>query len=315
MATPEYIKSLIRSHSSKEPERFYTIALQLAAHEARQGHQVLAQEIRQIVEAERKKNASNVIPFPVDLKGMIQQVFPDDRKNTLILPNELLQRIEQVIHEYLQRDKLKSHGLIHRKKLLLLGPPGTGKTMTARVLAKELDLPLHIVQVDRLMTRYMGETSAKLRQIFDLMQTQPGVYLFDEFDAIGGNRASDSDVGEMRRVVSAFLQFIENEDSDNLILGASNNQKLLDPAMFRRFDDILSYNIPTGEEAKRLISDTLNIYMAPNFAWKTVLSKAIGLSHADIVMACKDALKSAILADVNLIKPTDLIRFLTQRQK
>ena len=124
------------------------------------------------------------------------------------LEDVVQERIERIVHEYRQQDKLKQHALAHRRKILLIGPPGTGKTMTARVLAHELRLPLHTVQVDRMVTKFMGETAAKLRQVFDLIQQEPGVYLFDEFDAIGGERTLDSDVGEMRRVLSALLQFI-----------------------------------------------------------------------------------------------------------
>jgi SpoVK/Ycf46/Vps4 family AAA+-type ATPase len=125
---------------------------------------------------------------------------------------------------------------------MLVGPPGTGKTLTARVLAHELRLLLHTVQVDKLVTRFMGETSAKLRQIFDLIQQVTGVYLFDEFDAIGGERSLENDVGEMRRVLNFFYSLLNKLDQI-VVFAATNSPKLLDRALFRRFDDIFVFGV------------------------------------------------------------------------
>lgn len=169
--------------------------------------------------------------------------------------------------------------------------------MTAKVLAHELHLPLYIIQVDKLVTKFMGETSAKLRQIFDLIEKEHGVYLFDEFDAIGGERSLDNDVGEMRRVLNSFLQFIELDSSDSLIIAATNNPKLLDKALFRRFDDILYYDYPNEEEIKRLILNTVGSFKPSKLEWKSILSKSKSLSHAEIVLACTDAIKKSILGN------------------
>jgi len=314
MATGEQIKSLIRSHFGDDSERFFSIALQVAAHEAQQGHGALAHDIRAIVEKARKENWPVVLKFPQDLTGLVLSEEPDVPKAALVLPSVMRNRMERIIHEYRQQQKLKTHGLMHRRKIMLVGPPGTGKTMSAQVLAHELRLRLHTIQVDRLVTKFMGETSAKLRQIFDLMQREPGVYLFDEFDAIGGERMLENDVGEMRRVLNSFLQFIEQDTSDSLIVAATNSPKLLDRALFRRFDDVLYFRLPEKEDRKRLAGNVLGSFLAPRFSWRAVLDVSVGLSHAEIDQACRDAIKQAILDNRKKVTSAVLLGMLKERQ-
>lgn len=315
MATAEQIKSLIRSHLSEDQERFFTIALQVAAHEAEQGHGALAHDIRAMVDKARREKGAVVLKFPQDMRGLVLSGKPDISKAALVMPTALMSRIERIIHEYRQQNKLKTHGLVHRRKIMLIGPPGTGKTMTAQVLAHELRLSLHTIQVDRLVTKFMGETSAKLRQIFDLIQQETGVYLFDELDAIGGERSLDNDVGEMRRVLNAFLQFIEQDTSDSMIVAASNSPKLLDRALFRRFDDVLYFGQPKSEERKRLMQNVLGAFMAPKLAWKTALAESEKLSHAEIDQACRDAIKQAILTGKPKVNASLLRQMLKERQR
>mgnify|MGYP001375975775 CR=1 FL=1 len=315
MATADQIKALIRSHWSDEPERFFTTALQVAAHEARQGHAALATEIKEMVdEARRKSHPSKVVAFPVELEGLIGREEPRTALPALVLPKALEERINKVLREYRERDKLRAHNLSPRRKLLLTGPPGTGKTMTAKVLAHELRLPLFTVLVDKMVTRFMGETAAKLRQIFEQIARVPGVYLLDEFDAIGGCRSLDNDVGEMRRVLNSLLQFIEQDHSDSLILGATNTPDLLDHALFRRFDDVLIYERPGKIERQALIKNVLGLFLGTRFGWKTVLEVSEGLSHAEIDLACRDAMKDAILSDRETVTGSGLTAALKERR-
>ncbi len=315
MATAEQIKSLIRSFGGEDAERFFAIALQVAAHEAKQGHSALAHELRELVDKKRRtlRKSLKVVPFPSDLKNLVLTEEPSTARSVLVVDPSIDKRINRVVHEYRQKNKLKAHGLSHRRKLLLIGSPGTGKTLSAKVLAHDLRLPLYIIQVDRLVTKFMGETSAKLRQIFDLIRQQHGVYLFDEFDAIGGERSLDNDVGEMRRVLNSFLQFIEQDNSDSLIVAATNNPKLLDHALFRRFDDVLHYHAPSPEERKLLIQNVLGAFLAVRFAWKRALTASDGLSHAEIDYACRDAIKEAILNNKNKVTATGLLEALGHR--
>lgn len=316
MATADQIKSLIRSYSEEDRERFYSIALQVAAHEAKQGHATLAHEIRELIDSERKRahRGLTVVPFPQELKGLVLSETPETPFQSLVAPQATLDRFHRVIKEFYQRGKLLKHGLSNRRRILLAGPPGTGKTMSARVLAHELKLPLYTIQVDRLVTKFMGETSAKLRQIFDIMGQKQGVYFFDEFDAIGGDRSLDNDVGEMRRVLNALLQFMELDQSDSIIVAATNNPKLLDQALFRRFDDVLYYTLPDESERKHLIESILGTFLSSRFAWTKVLLNSDGLSQAEIGSACRDAIKEAVLHDRNKVTATELVNTIGQRR-
>ncbi len=313
MATAEQIKSLIRSHFSNQPEQFFTIALQVAAHEAKQGHQSLAQEIRTLVD-KAKVRPLKVIPLKPDLDHLVLSTEPKERLGGLVLSGEMRGRIERILREYRQKTKLEKHGLSHRRKILLAGPPGTGKTLTAAVLAGELGLPLFTIMMDKIVTKFMGETSAKLRQIFDVIQERRGVYLFDEFDAIGGERSRENDVGEMRRVLNSFLQFIERGSSDSLIVAATNNPRILDQALFRRFDDVLHYHLPEKAEIERLIENRLGAFRSKKMQLEISAKIAESLSHAEIAQACDDAIKETILADRKTVTATLLKQMLQERR-
>jgi SpoVK/Ycf46/Vps4 family AAA+-type ATPase len=318
MATALQIKSLIESHYKADNDRFLTAALQVAAHEAKQGHVVLAQEIRALIEQSRKYSQA-INPFADDEEGLLLRIDPDHRLSELIASLDLRQRLERILVEYRQKDKLESHGLRHRRRILLVGPPGTGKTMTASVIAHELRLPLYAIMMERVLTKFMGESSAKLRQVFDQIREHRAVYLFDEFDAIGAERGFGNDVGEMRRILNSFLQFIEQDPSDSIIVAATNNLSILDQALFRRFDDVLYYQLPDESEATLLLGNSVGQFRG-NMDFTALLPALQGLSHAEIVLSCIDAKKEAILngkksIDMNLLKKMFADRHTTFRKQ
>lgn len=312
MATAEQLKSLLQSHYKNDNERFTSIALQVAAHEARQGHMTIAKEIKDLVDR-AKSDGFKVIRINPDLSDLVLVYYPENKFNELVLSEEVYSKLNRIIREYEEREKILKFGLENRRKVLLSGLPGTGKTATASVVAGELKLPLYVVMMDKLMTKYMGETATKLRQIFDMMVSNRGVYLFDEFDAIGAERGRDNEVGEMRRVLNSFLQFIEQDSSESIIFGATNNIRILDSALFRRFDDIITYTLPNKTEIEALIKLKLQSYLG-DFSLKTVIDAANGLSHAEITNACNDALKEIILSDKKVVTQKLLTKMMKDRK-
>ncbi|WP_295401618.1 ATP-binding protein [uncultured Thiocystis sp.] len=305
MASSEHIKALLQSHLERDEDRFLSIALQVAAHEARSGHGKLAQDLRDIVQKARKPStASGAVPIAKGLKdssGLLYATTPKLRLTDLIAPPEVKDRLQRVIREQRHVAKLKNHGLTPRRKLLLVGPPGTGKTFTASILAGELGYPLFQVRLDALITKFMGETSAKLRQVFDALDEVRGVYFFDEFDALGSQRTTPNDVGEARRILNSFLQMIEQDQSNSLIVCASNHEEILDHALFRRFDDVVRYRLPRAAEIVTLFKDRLTAYVPGDFPWDRLAELADGLSSAEVTLVAQDAVKEMLIEDQDAI--------------
>ena len=304
MATADQIKALLSSHADRDDQRFYSIALQVAAKEACRGHHKLAKEIKAFVEKNQKAgNLRLAATSPAtlfqqpkgDLKGLLELNHPSARRSELVLSDNVRERLEQVLLEQRQKSRLAEFGLSARRKLLFIGPPGTGKTMSASVLATELQLPLYKIVLDSLITRFMGETAAKLRLIFDHIKQIRAIYLFDEFDAIGTNRGAQNDVGEIRRILNSFLLFVEQDPSESIILAATNHPELLDKALYRRFDDIIQFEMPGKEQIKVLAENRLAIFGTDSLQWDEITSLAEGLSAADVTQACEDAAKVVVL--------------------
>lgn len=306
MASAEQLKALLRSHMDGDDSQFYSVAMQLAAHEAKLGHGKLADELRSLIDKAKSANSPygvrSIAPTSIaqpkgELSSLLEASFPRYQLSDLILTPELKAQLEKTIREQRQFAKIREHGLKPRRKLLLVGPPGTGKTMTAAVLAGELGLPLFNVRLDALMSKYLGESAAKLRLIFDAVANHRAVYLFDEFDAVAAQRGLGNDVGEIRRVLNSFLQLMEHDHSNSVIVAATNHPELLDRAVFRRFDDVLEYASPGEDQVKMVLLGRLGAFAPKRLDWSRVSSSSEGMSYADLVRAAESAIKDAIISD------------------
>ena len=324
MANAEQVKALIKCHAERDEDRFYSVALQVAAEAARKGHARFARELRDMVEAARSRSDAlprETEPIPVlratgELAGLLSTSFPEVRLNWMSLAENVGQALNQLILEQRQRAELRSYGFEPLKRLLFVGPPGTGKTMAASAVAGELKLPLFSIRLDGLITRFLGETSAKLRLVFDAIGETRGVYFFDEVDALASDRLAGNDVGEIRRVLNSFLQFLEEDQSDSILLAATNHPQLLDTALFRRFESVVRFGLPSKAEARELIGDRMaRLALADDASWDEITEAAEGLSHSEIVLACDAASKRAILSNLSSVSADELVSAFAQRRQ
>ncbi|HEX2828756.1 MAG TPA: ATP-binding protein [Burkholderiales bacterium] len=321
MASAEQIKALLKSHIEGDDQRFFSVAMQVAAQEAKLGHGQVAEDLRTLIDEAKTRhgNRSQDGAIPIrrpkgDLANLLAVSFPKARFSDIVLDDTLAKQLQRVIREQRHAARILQHGLAPRRKLLLVGPPGTGKTLSASVLAGELGIPLFQVRLDALITKFMGETAAKLRLIFDATDHTRGVYFFDEFDAIGSQRGLANDVGEIRRVLNSFLQMIEQDGSHSLIVAATNHPEILDHALFRRFDDVLHYSLPNVQQIAALLRVRLGRLVAKGVSWKRLAEFAHGLSYAEITRAAEEVLKEVLIHQQESIREADIEQQLLERQ-
>ena len=318
-ASADHIKALIRAHAAGDESGFYSVALQMAAQAARKGQNRFAGDLKQLIDAAGAERIPRVTPTPVvqprgELADLVTAEYPDVRLADMTLSSETRQQLGRVLHEQRQRDRIEAHGFAPIHRLLLVGPPGTGKSMTASVLAGELSLPLFTIRLDALISKYMGETSTKLRTIFDATARTRAVYLFDEFDALGAQRTAGNDVGEARRILNTFLLFLDDTQPESLVVAATNHPALLDKALFRRFDAVITYALPSPVEAVDVLRRRLAAMDTSAVSWEEVTNHVNELSQAELVRAAEAAAKRAILDESDSVQTSDLTIALDERR-
>lgn len=304
MASAKQFEALLASHIEGDEEQLLSVALQVAAAESRQGRKESADSLKRLVQRARDRKRAPVakaapIPFARpkgELQDLIGSAYPDIRLDDMVLSDSIRESLEDVLNEQRQRALLRDHDERPLSRLLLVGPPGTGKTMTASALAGELHLPLFTIRLDALFTRYLGETASKLRLVFDQAASTRAVYFFDEFDAVGGRRSESADVGEVRRVLNSFLQFLEEPNAtDSVIVAATNHSEILDFALARRFDMAIEYGMPDRYQALEVLKRRLAKLGFSMEDWEPVAEAALGLSQAEICQAAGQVVKQSIL--------------------
>lgn len=308
----DLLKLLLEAHASGDEAGFRKTAIQLASAESSAGHSRVAEEIRAIlakmppVGPPRSTAIVDIARPRGELADVLEGGHRDERLRSVVLPPATRTLIERILRENRSRAKLERWSVGPRRRLLFHGPPGTGKTLTAAAMAGELGLPLMTVRFDAMFSRFLGATANHLRAIFSEMPRRPGVYLFDEFDAVAKARGDAQDVGEMARIVTAFLQLVDADVSGGLLIAATNHSEALDRAVFRRFDTIVEFTSPTPPELVSLVSLRLGGFQVEKSFVEALAASATGLSYADVARACDDAIRTMALDGRERLGEADL---------
>lgn len=320
MASAQQLIGLVKSHAEGDADRFFDLAMQLSAAEEQKGHTRLAEQLRQWAAAGQRvpeARRPEVTPIATPRGGLAEILaasYPDERLRDVILPDAVSGELAHLVEEIRLRDKLEMRGLKPRRRVLLAGPPGTGKTLSASALAGELHFPLFSVLLHGLITKFMGETAQKLKLVFDAVKNTRGVYLFDEIDALAATRGSDNDVGEARRVLNSFLQFLDEDTGPSIIVATTNLPEILDRAILRRFDLVLPYVMPDADAIRVAIERRLIGFDLSQLDWQEITARADGLSAADLVAGAEDAARRAVLKDLDLVETRELLDAITRRR-
>lgn len=252
MARSDLIVDLVKAGVSGDQESARVTAEAIAANERAKKHTVVAERIARVLTTPPRTTGTGT-PRPSNLRvrdgsGGIQRRHPERPLASLFLEKAIRTACQELIEEQGRADVLRAHGLEPRHRVLLLGPPGNGKTSLAESLAFELALPLFAVRYDAVVTSYLGETAQRLRRLFDFVRTEPCLLFFDEFDAIGKERGDLHETGEIKRVVTTLLLQLDDLPSYCVLAAATNHPELLDRATWRRFQIKLELGKPTDDQ-------------------------------------------------------------------
>ena len=304
MASGKILRQLVKSGASGDTTAFRQASEAIIQEERQKQHHLLANDLEQILYGGGHRPASianrslrDRVPMDQErglpLLGLREPVRGLEE---VVLTEENQQVIEDILEQHHRADVLRSYGLRPADKILFCGPPGCGKTLTAEVIAAELSLPLALIRLDSVVSSYLGETAANLRKVFDFIDSTPMVVLFDEFDALGKERADASEHGELKRVVNAVLQMLDAYQGKSLIIAATNHEGMLDSAIWRRFEEVLIFGLPTREQLAKLLSIKLRgVRRDFELDDERVLPLFPDMSYADVERVLRHAIKDMIL--------------------
>ncbi len=310
---------LFRAFRDQNDVAFRKVAESIISDQLAANQHSLAKELRSAMGTTTgKRRAGTLSALPRDRRSgqELLTIFHEPASTEhLIFDDQTRERIDRVIQERSGAKKLARFGYTPKSKLLFWGPPGCGKTLTAHHLANQFNLKVGVVRLSALISSYLGDTAAHLQQVFDIAQETPMVILFDEIDSIAKTRDDANDVGELKRIVNSLLQAMDTfAAKDSILIGASNHQYLLDPAIWRRFDDVIVFPKPAPALRKSYIQHQLN-GVSFNGSIDALVKKTSGMTFAQLEHLLVEALKSMILQDQKQLTTEHITRQLKYMQK
>lgn len=324
------IENLIVSHCTGDESKFSDAVYELIKDEEKKGNVPLATRLRKVYETKQKnksepdffvssasfapQSAQGTAPRDKDsLLELYEIVQSNIKLEDVILPENQKNALEQLIEEQKNADDLKKHKIEPANRLLLCGPPGCGKTMTAYAIGQSLGLPIAYVRLDGLVSSYLGQTSTNLRKVFDSVRNQRIILFLDEFDAIAKKRDDSNELGELKRVVTTLLQNFDNMPSNILLIAATNHEHLLDPAIWRRFNLTITLGLPNESQRLILLQKWMTEYsVIESLNYESLAKITEGLNGAQIKELTTAAAKKYYI-DKEL-KTEDVITIFIQHQ-
>jgi ATP-dependent 26S proteasome regulatory subunit len=313
LASGELLRQFFRATAAGDATAIHAAAEAMVDEERAKNHNLLADDLDRILRNGKRAPATGSPWSHVDIPKDRERGFPlvdisswDYPWERLVAPSSSLAELRSVADENARSDVLAAAGLAPRRRLLLVGPPGCGKTLAARCLASAVHAPLVVVRFDALISSYLGETSANLRRVFEFLGRDRFVALFDEFDAIGKERDNPTEHGELKRVVNAFLQLVDAYAGDSILIAATNHSQMLDSAIWRRFDTILRFDLPRPQDRVLMLRLFLRGFETTGVAVEGIAKSLQGASGADLEQIAQSSARAAVLDGRVRIRSSDL---------
>jgi SpoVK/Ycf46/Vps4 family AAA+-type ATPase len=299
MARSDLLIALVKAGTAGDQKAVRTTAEAIIAEERAKQHNVLADRLTTAIQVSGNGTHATVGIGETTMRGrdFIAEISPRRRLEDLVLPDPCRRAVDQLVEEQQRASLLRAYGIDPRHRVLLVGPPGNGKTSLAEAIAEAMALPFFVVRYDAIIGSYLGETAVRLKRVFDYARTTPCVLFFDEFDALAKERGDIHETGEIKRVVTSLLMQVDDLPSYTVVISATNHAELLDRAVWRRFQLRLGLPAPTANELARYFERFLKVLdEKPGIAASTLAKRIGAVSYAEAEQFTMDVRRQAILA-------------------